>query len=296
MFLGTRPETGASMTGVFEQAAVESRSTDGQVALAEILKIQTLGGDLFRASPAYHDGRPLFGGQTAAQCLLACGATVASDRHPHSLHGYFLRRGDSAHPVEYRVDRDRDGRSYSARRVVALQDGNVLFSMAASFHARFDGPDLDTQEPSSPTPPPDECRPLPSRMPLEVRVAEWPDGAQYFPRQFYVRPAGELPAGDVLVHAAAIAYISDFSAGLPRSLGGAILGPSLDHALWFHEVPAWDGWLRVDHEPGAAGGKRGWYSGTIRSSSGRRIASLTQEMAYRRSESRTGDAEKSPNE
>lgn len=247
--------------------------------LNDILRIEQLDGDLFRALPVHHDGRPLFGGQIAAQCLLACGATVPEGRHPHSLHGYFLRRGDSAQPVVYRVDRDRDGRSYSARRVVALQGGEVLFSMAASFRLGTDGAELDG-EPPAPMPPPEECRAIPSGLPLEARVDTWPNRTQFFPTRFHVRPVGKLPAGAVLVHAAALTYMSDFSAGLPRLLGGEVLGPSLDHALWFHDVPNWDGWLRVDYEPGTAGGKRGWYSGAIRDEAGRRIASLAQEMVY----------------
>ncbi|MEE2057226.1 acyl-CoA thioesterase [Rhodococcus artemisiae] len=253
---------------------------DDTVELTEILRVEQLDRDLFRALPVHHDGRPLFGGQIAAQCLLACGATVPEHRHPHSLHGYFLRRGDSAQPVIYRVDRDRDGRSYSSRRVVALQDGEVLFSMAASFRVGTDGAELDGEQPT-PMLPPEECRAIPSGLPLDARVDKWPNRTQFFPTRFHVRPIGGLPTDNVLVHAAALTYMSDFSAGLPKLLGGEVLGPSLDHALWFHDVPNWDGWLRVDYEPGTAGGKRGWYSGAIRDASGRRIASLAQEMVYR---------------
>ncbi|WFS11046.1 acyl-CoA thioesterase [Rhodococcus aetherivorans] len=267
--------------------------TDDTVELREILRVEPLDRDLFRALPVHYDGRPLFGGQIAAQCLLACGATVPGVRPPHSLHGYFLRRGDSARPVVYRVDRDRDGRSYSARRVVALQDGEVLFSMAASFRVRTDGAELDG-EPPAPMPPPDECRPIPSGLPLEARVDEWPNRTQFFPTRFHIRPMGGLPPGDVLVHAAALTYMSDFSAGLPKLLAGEVLGPSLDHALWFHDVPKWDGWLRVDYEPGTAGGKRGWYSGAIRDEAGRRIASLAQEMGYRDDDSATTDSATTP--
>lgn len=266
--------------------AGEPSADADSVELAEILRVEPVGQDLFRATPVHHDGRPLFGGQIAAQSLLACGATVPVGRHPHSLHGYFLRRGDSTRPVVYRVERDRDGRSYAARRVVALQDDAVLFTMAASFRLETDGAELDRAQPA-PIPPPAQCRIMPTELPLEVRVDEWPSREQFFPARFHVRPVGELPAGDVLVHAAALTYMSDFSAGLPRYLGGEVLGPSLDHALWFHDVPKWNGWLRVDYEPGAAGGKRGWYSGAVHDRSGRRIASLAQEMVYRHEVSAT---------
>lgn len=270
-------------------ADTDATDVEDLTTLSDILKIEQLDRDLFRALPVHHDGRPLFGGQIAAQCLLACGATVAEGRYPHSLHGYFLRRGDSSRPVIYRVERDRDGRSYSARRVVALQDGEVLFSMAASFRVRTDGAELDGEAPA-PMPPPEDCHHIPSGLPLDARVDEWPNRTQFFPTRFHVRPTGELPVGDVLVHAAALTYMSDFSAGLPRLLAGEVLGPSLDHALWFHDVPKWDGWLRVDYEPGTAGGKRGWYSGAIRDEAGRRIASLAQEMVYRDDDSATTDS------
>ncbi|MCK8669811.1 acyl-CoA thioesterase [Rhodococcus sp. NPDC003382] len=261
------------------KACTSRTEVEDRTTLLDILTVENLDRDLFRALPVHHDGRPLFGGQIAAQCLLACGATVPEGREPHSLHGYFLRRGDSSQPVVYRVERDRDGRSYSARRVVALQGGQVLFNMAASFRLRADGAELAGKQPP-PMSPPENCRDIPSELPLEVRVDEWPNRTQFFPTRFHVRPIGGLPEKDVLVHAAALTYMSDFSAGLPKHLGGEVLGPSLDHALWFHDVPEWDGWLRVDYEPGAAGGNRGWYSGTIFNAAGRRIASLAQEMVY----------------
>ncbi|MGN5238602.1 acyl-CoA thioesterase [Rhodococcus sp. SJ-3] len=263
---------------------VDTGATDtGGRTLNEILTVEQLDRDLFRALPMHDDGRPLYGGQIAAQCLLASGSTAPEGRHPHSLHGYFLRRGDSTRPVVYRVERDRDGRSYSARRVVAVQGDAVLFSMAVSFRTATEGAELDLGA-STPIGTPEAAEEILSGLPLEVRVEEQPSRRQFFPTSFFVRTFEKLP-DDILTHAAALTYMSDFSAGLPRMLGGEVLGPSLDHALWFHDVPRWDGWLRVEYEPGAAAAKRGWYSGSIHNGAGRRIASLAQEMVYREDDS-----------
>jgi acyl-CoA thioesterase-2 len=108
--------------------------------LLGLLTLERLDRDLFRARNANYGPRPtLYGGQVAAQCLIAAATTVDADRLPHSLHGYFLRPGRSDLPVILQVDRDRDGRSFSARHVVAVQEGEVIFSMVTSFHARREG-------------------------------------------------------------------------------------------------------------------------------------------------------------
>src|SRR3954465_1852577 len=114
---------------------------DGPTVL-EVLRLDELDRDLYRSRLVFADPFPLYGGQVAAQALHAAGRTVAAERLPHSLHGYFLRSGDAARPTVFRVDRDRDGGSFSARRVVALQGGEVIFSMSASFSAGGPGPDV----------------------------------------------------------------------------------------------------------------------------------------------------------
>jgi len=106
----------------------------------DVLDLEEIDRDLYRSTLLFTDPLPLYGGQVAAQALRAAGATVAADRLPHSLHGYFLRSGDAGRPVVFRVDRDRDGGSFSARRVVALQGGEVVFNMSASFAVAGDGP------------------------------------------------------------------------------------------------------------------------------------------------------------
>lgn len=248
--------------------------------LTDVLRLERIDRLLFRSTHRYEVDRPLYGGQVLAQALLACGATVEPDRLPHSLHGYFLRRGDGARPVVFRVDNDRDGRSYSARRVVAMQDGEVIFNMSASFRTVVAGEERTTAE-EVPLVPPGECLALTPdpELALQVRVQDWSGPEKFFPAKFWIRPNGPLPQDDLLVHAAAIAYMSDYSSGLHRAVGTEILGPSLDHALWFHRTPRWADWLFVDLGKGVSAGKRGWYQGTV-IDGGEIVASLAQEMAY----------------
>ncbi|MGW0357090.1 acyl-CoA thioesterase [Nocardia nova] len=250
------------------------------VPLTDVLRLDRIDRDLFRSVHRFHVERPLYGGQVMAQALLASGATVEPERVPHSLHGYFLRRGDGARSVLYRVDNDRDGRSYSARRVVALQDGEVIFSMSASFRTVAEGQER-TRSGVTPVAAPEECRALTldPELALQVRVQDWSSPDPFFPVRFWARPNGELPQHDPLVHAAAIAYLSDFSAGLQRTIGSEVLGPSLDHALWFHRPPRWHDWLFIDYRNGVSAGLRGWYQGGV-IDNGEVVASLAQEMAY----------------
>jgi acyl-CoA thioesterase-2 len=126
-------------------------------SIIDLLDLEYVEQDLYRSRAVYEASWGMFGGQAAAQALYAAGLTVEKDRLPHSLHGYFLRRGDTSKPTLFRVDRDRDGRSFSARRVVAVQDGSVIFSMSASFTAQVSPdrpmPDLES-EPVSDLPSP----------------------------------------------------------------------------------------------------------------------------------------------
>jgi acyl-CoA thioesterase-2 len=250
------------------------------VPLTDVLKLDRLDRGLFRSVHRFEVDRALYGGQVLAQALLACGATVEPDRPPHSLHGYFLRRGNGAEPVVFRVDNDRDGRSYSARRVVALQDGEVILNMSASFRMVAEGEEHTTAD-AVPLTAPEQCpavTPDPE-LALLARVEDWSGPERFFPSRFWIRPNCELPQEDPLLHAAAIAYMSDFSTGLRRMVGTEVLGPSLDHALWFHRTPRWDDWLFVDLGRGVSAGKRGWYPGTI-IDRGEIVASLAQEMVY----------------
>ncbi len=146
-------------------------------------------------------GRPtLYGGQVAAQALMAAGLTVPEGRVPHSLHGYFLRPGIPDVPVNLQVHRDRDGRSFSARHVAAVQDGEVIFSMLTSFHTGAEGVEIDDVD-ATPMPPPEECVEWPSRMPVDmVQVTEHEfTDAQKYSDTFWVQSSHPLP-DDPLVH------------------------------------------------------------------------------------------------
>ncbi|WP_109526698.1 MULTISPECIES: acyl-CoA thioesterase [Nocardia] len=250
------------------------------VPLTDVLMLDRIDRDLFRSVHRFEVDRALYGGQVLAQALLACGETVDRQRLPHSLHGYFLRKGDGARPVIFRVENDRDGGTYSARRVVAQQDGEVIFSMSASFRTPAVGEEHTASE-VVPLAPPQRCpavTPDPE-LALQVRVQDWSGPEKFFPARFWVRPNCPLPQNDSLLHAAAIAYMSDFSTGLRRTVGSEVLGPSIDHSLWFHHLPRWDDWIFVDLGRGVSAGKRGWYSGTVVDGS-RIVASLAQEMVY----------------
>ena len=186
-----------------------------------------------------HDGdgpAGLYGGQVAAQALRAAAATVDPDRHPHSLHGYFLSRGDASRRVLLTVYRDRDGRSYSNRRVIAVQQGKVIFNMAASFHLAEPGPDYQAHL-APDVAGPDGLPELETRFSLhgiDIRVPEQPRAGQQWPSRVWLRARDAL--ADETLHACALTYVSDMFTGLAAVPGIAPLGPptSIDHAVWFY--------------------------------------------------------------
>jgi acyl-CoA thioesterase II len=254
--------------------------------LASLLDLEMIDRDLFRGSneSAANSRRSLYGGQVAGQALRAAGMTVPSDRVPHSLHGYFLRRGQVDRPVILQVDRDRDGGSFSARHVRAVQDGEVIFSMIASFHALEPGVAYDAV-PTQGGPDPDE---LPARMSAllmdvrEVTPTRIGDGQLRHSDRLWVRAATELP-DDPLVHACAIAYMSDLGSGFGQVEveGLAAGGPSIDHSIWFHRPIRADDWMLLELWPLKASNARGVYHGSMRSKSGMLGAVFAQEMLLR---------------
>jgi len=248
--------------------------------LASLLTLERLDRDLFRGRNADHGPRnTLYGGQVAAQCLLAAAATVEPDREPHSLHGYFLRAGRRDVPVILQVDRDRDGRSFSARHVVAVQDGEVIFSMIASFHLEREGPAFDGA-PRRSTPDPGAV-PDTLWIPLldvrEVTRTDFETGS--FTDCLWVR--SKVPLGDdPLLQRAGLAYLSDLGTGFGQ-LGNELLGrggPSIDHSLWFHESIRADDWVLVDLNPVKARSSRGAYHGSLRDQHGTLGATVYQEQ------------------
>ena len=256
------------------------------MSLAALLDLEVLDRDLFRGEneEGAASRRSLYGGQVAAQALRAAGATVAPDRLPHSLHGYFLRPGLVDRPVVFHVDRDRDGGSFSARHVRAVQDGEVIFSMVASFHTREDSATFDAV-PTRGGPPASTLAVRPSPFLVEVREitpTRIGDGQVRHSDSLWVRASDALP-DDPLVHACAGAYISDLGSGFGQVevTGLPAGGPSIDHSLWFHEPIRADEWMLLELWPLKASGSRGVYGGSLRSADGSLGVLITQEMLLR---------------
>jgi acyl-CoA thioesterase-2 len=257
--------------------------------LEELLDLEELDRDLYRA---HNPRRPftdhLYGGQVAAQALRAAGLTVPEGRHAHSLHCYYLRSGEAEHPTIMKVSRDRDGRSFSARRVVALQRGEAIFTAAASFHVDEESGDYSAVPMPAGVPSPEELvdHATPSSdVLMELRPVDPPPddlGRQSVARFIWGRTREHLP-DDRLVHAAAIVYLSDMSSGfvdldvpgLPRG------GSSLDHTVYFHRPTRADDWLFMALEPVSAAGARGVYRGSVHDRAGTLAATLVQENLMR---------------
>lgn len=250
-----------------------------------MLELETLDRHLFRGrnGTTALDRKHLYGGQVAAQALMAAARTVDSDRLPHSLHGYFLRPGRIDLPVILHVDPDRDGRSFSARHVSAVQDGAVIFSMLASFH-RADPSHVLDDLPIASVPPPEACSPWnfdPAIDVREVTLTEWVDDRQLFTDCLWIRTSARLP-DDPLVHACALVYLSDLGTGFGRMAKEiGVGGPSIDHTLSFHLPVRADDWVLLDMHPRKATGVRGYYDGTLRDREGTLAAVLTQECLLR---------------
>jgi acyl-CoA thioesterase II len=248
--------------------------------LASLLVLERVDRDLFRGRNAnYGPRQTLYGGQVAAQCLLAAAATVEVGRLPHSFHGYFLRAGRADLPVILEVDRDRDGRSFSARHVVAVQDGEVIFSMVTSFHEESEGATFD-DAPRRAAPDPGEAPPKPWSTLLEVREVTPTDFLRgVFSDCVWARASTAL-GDDPLSHRAALTFLSDLGTGFgqqERSLIGRG-GPSIDHSVWFQEDIRADDWVLVDLRPVKARSARGAYHGSLRDRHGRLGATLYQEQ------------------
>jgi acyl-CoA thioesterase II len=256
--------------------------------LLRLLDLEQLDRDLYRArNPEQRIRWRLYGGQVAAQAARAASLTVPSERSLHSLHGYFLRQGTPDQPTILQVDRDRDGRSFSARHVVARQNGEVILSLLVSFHVDEEGREF--QEPAQP-PSVADPEDLPEdplvghNTMFDLRALATDQRLPPFrgmPHIFWARTRGPLPA-DRLLHACVLTYLSDMGTGFAKvpseePMGGA----SIDHVVWFHRPVRMDDWVLVDLEPVSASGARGYYRGSIYSRDGRLVASLAQEQLMR---------------
>jgi len=275
--------------------------------LLALLELEQLEVNLFRGESRDIGAPQVFGGQVLGQALSAAAATVEG-RVVHSLHAYFLRRGDCNAPIIYQVDRSLDGHSFTNRRVVAIQHGQQIFNMAASFQASEAG--FDHQIGMPPVPPPeslaDSSGPpaqllerLPERVrrffaqprPFEFRMVQSIDylHPQRAPpeRQIWFRAVDAL-AEDEMLHRRLLAYVSDFflldTATLPH--GTSFLKPtlvmaSIDHALWFHRALRVDDWLLYAMESPSASGARGFARASVFARDGRLVASAAQEGLVR---------------
>ncbi len=252
--------------------------------------------------------RNLFGGQVLGQALIAAGRTVEKDRSAHSLHGYFIRPGNSTDTLYYEVDLIRSGRSFSTRRVVAKQNGLAIFSMSASFQTpekglehqivmpKVSGPDGIASEQDRARAAkdllPEKSREAFTRdRPIEMREINPMDPFQPTPaagiKHTWIRTSGALP-DDPLLHRALLAYASDFglagTALLPHGLSllnGHVQMASLDHAMWFHRDFRFDDWLLYTTESTVSYGSRGYNQGKMFASDGTLVVSVAQEGLMR---------------
>ncbi|GAB3922682.1 acyl-CoA thioesterase II [Kribbella albertanoniae] len=264
--------------------------------LVELLDLEMIDVDLYRGQQPQTALQRVFGGQVLGQALAAAGRTVDDGRIAHSLHAYFLRGGDTAVPIIYRVEGTRDGGSFSSRRVVASQHGKPIFYMSASFQKPEPG--LDHQEPiPADVVPPDEAPTLASVLEAQSGrpAADWDREwaaldmrlAGVTGRQFWIRASGKLP-DDPALHACVLAYASDLTLlGASLLPHGIVIGDrriqpaSLDHALWFHRDFRADEWLLYDQTSPSASGARGFATGRLYTEDGRLVASVAQEGLIR---------------
>jgi acyl-CoA thioesterase II len=275
--------------------------------LLDLLNLEQLEVNLFRGRSPAVTWQRVFGGQVIGQALVAACRTV-DGRPPHSLHAYFLLPGDPKVPIIYEVDRIRDGKSFTTRRVIAIQHGHPIFSMAASFHADEPGFEHQAKMPDVPKPEelpsesdvkqsvmrmmPDPVRRYYEReRPIELRPVEFERylGKKFEDAKFHVwiRATGQLP-DDPAIHQAVLAYASDMtlldSALTPHGrtvFEKEIMAASLDHALWLHRPFRADEWLLYAQDSPNMYGGLGLSRGLIFTRDGKLVASVAQEGLVR---------------
>lgn len=277
--------------------------------LLTILNLEVLEHNLFRGRSPQDGWQRVFGGQVIGQALVAASRTVeVGDRPVHSLHGYFLLPGDPKAPIIYEVDRIRDGKSFTTRQITALQHGEAIFSMGASFHKKEEGFIHQSTMPSVPDPDslpseaelleqvvhvlPEQIRKYWEReRPIEMRPVDLSQYISTEPRKpersIWFRSNSRLP-DDVALHKCVLAYASDFflldTALVPHGrnlFDPRLMMASLDHALWFHRDFRADDWLLYVMDSPSAEGARGFCRGSIFSRDGKLVASVAQEGLIR---------------
>lgn len=275
--------------------------------LIDLLDLEEIEQNHYRATGPNEGWQRVYGGQVIGQALVAASRTVPEDRYAHSLHGYFLRAGDRSTPILYTVDRIRDGRSFTTRRVVAIQHGLAIFSMSISFQVHEDGLNHQFPMPEAPDPEglpdertlrrqwaerlPEHNEALSREQPIDVRPIDPQDvfHPQHKPphQMCWMKSRDPLP-DDRRLHQCVLAYLSDWSlldtATLPHAVSFVqhnIQMASLDHALWFHRPFRADEWLLYVQDSPSAGGARGLNRGLIYNRTGELVASAAQEGLVR---------------
>ena len=275
---------------------------DHLVALLDLEKIEE---NSYRGVSPRNSTVRVFGGQVAGQALVAAGRTVPVERQVHSLDAYFSRPGDPSVPIVYEVDRIRDGRSFTTRRVVAVQHGNAIFSLSASFQRAEKGLDHSDEMPEAPAPETlptltERLRNYPQLLqyrtqprPIDIRYVNDPPwvtretGRHGTRNQVWMRADGKLP-DEELLHVCVLTYASDMTLlDSPLARHGVywdvdkVVGASLDHALWFHRPFRADEWFLYDTETPSASGGRGLAVGRFFAADGTLIATVVQEGLLR---------------
>lgn len=283
--------------------------------LVTLLDIEELDTDLYRGNTRDEGWKRVYGGQVVAQALVAATRTVSPERLCHSLHAYFIRPGDPAHPIVYKVERDRDGGSFTTRRIVALQQGRPIFNMAASFQVVEDGLTHAVPCPAAPapetlenegaltvkhatrTPEPWRSLWLARDRPVEFRPARPVDPFQPVATapvsQHWCRLASPLAAISPAMARVLFAYASDMTmldiCLQPHAISWTdprLQGASLDHAIWFYETPDMNDWLLFDGDSPVAGGGRGLNRALVFARAGGLVAAVQQEGLIRYREKR----------
>jgi acyl-CoA thioesterase II len=279
--------------------------------VVNLLDLEQIEVDIFRGrSPAGERRQRVFGGQVAGQALVAAGRTVPADRQVHSLHAYFIRPGDPTVPLVYIVERVRDGRSFSTRRVTTVQHGKTIFTLSASFHLAESG--FEHSDPMPEVPAPDEIELTADRLrklygpvvedyaranPIDIRyVGPLPAEAARDPSLIssrsvvWMKADGDLP-DDPLLHVCLMTYASDMTLldtvllAHGASWGENVaIGASLDHAMWFHRPFRVDRWLLFVQDSPTASGARGLARGEVYTEAGDLVVSVVQEGLLRRYE------------
>lgn len=272
--------------------------------LLRVIEVDQVDDDAFVGHSPQERSRAVYGGQFLAQALMAASATVEAGRVPHSLHAYFVRSGAALQPIDYRVERIRDGRSFSHRSVVASQDGREVFRQVQSFQVPADGlrhqEPIDIEQdvdPSTMTPYRDWVREysdnqdhewFAEHLPVDIRFQDAPLPESRAPFggivRIWMKLLGEVPTSEPTTHAALLAWMSD------KTISDMTMYPhgrtwtdtgydilSLDHAMHFFEPSRADRWTLLTHETPATGGGRGLARGDLVTLDGRRVGSVVQE-------------------